>query len=317
MPRVHPVAILAFDRISAFHLAAPCVVFGEACPLPERFPVQVCAWEVGPLRTTSGFTLSVEHGLEALARAEVVIVPSWRDPAERAPEAVLDALRAAHARGAQVVGLCLGAYLLAQAGLLDGRGATTHWAYAADFARRHPQVRLNADVLYLADGALLTSAGTAAALDCCLQLLRERLGAEDANRAARRLVIAPHRAGGQAQFIERPLPSTRDDARLAGLLDEVRAQLDAPHSLDALAARALMSRRTFTRHFRQLTGQSFQAWLLGERLAFSQRLLEVSALPIERIAALAGFGSPEAFRLHFRRSFAVSPSAWRQAFTGG
>ena len=237
MPRVHPVAILAFDRISAFHLAAPCVVFGEACPLPECFPVQVCAWEAGPLRTTSGFTLSVEHGLEALARAEVVIVPSWRDPAERAPEAVLDALRAAHARGAQVVGCVWGVF--AGAGRpVDGRGATTHWAYAVDFARRHPQVRLNADVLYLADGALLTSAGTAAALDCCLQLLRERLGAEDANRAARRLVIALHRAGGQAQFIERPLPSTRDDARLAGLLDEVRAQLDAPHSLDALAARA-------------------------------------------------------------------------------
>lgn len=262
MPRVHPVAILAFDRISAFHLAAPCVVFGEACPLPECFPVQVCAWEVGPLRTTSGFTLSVEHGLEALASAEVVIVPSWRDPAERAPEAVLDALRAAHARGAQVVGLCLGAYLLAQAGLLDGRGATTHWAYAADFARRHPQVRLNADVLYLADGALLTSAGTAAA-----------------------------RVLGKGRSINCAWPPAR--------------------------CGAITSRRAFTRRFRQLTGQSFQAWLLGERLAFSQRLLEVSALPIERIAALAGFGSPEAFRLHFRRSFAVSPSAWRQAFTGG
>lgn len=316
MPAVHPVAVLAFDRISAFHLAAPCVVFGEACPQPARFPLQVCAWEPGPLRTTSGFALTVEHGLEALEQAEVVIVPSWRDPAERAPEPVLAALRAAHARGAQVVGLCLGAYLLAQAGLLDGRGATTHWAYAADFAARHPAVRLNAEVLYLADGQLLTSAGTAAALDCCLQLLRERLGTEDANRAARRLVIAPHRAGGQAQFIERPLPASRDDARLAGLLDEVRAQLDAVHSLDGLAARALMSRRSFTRHFRRLTGQSFQAWLLGERLAFSQRLLEVSTLPIERIAALAGFASAQTLRHHFRRQFGVSPSDWRHAFAG-
>ncbi|WP_374600411.1 helix-turn-helix domain-containing protein [Niveibacterium sp.] len=310
------VAVVAFDQISPFHLSVPCVVFGDTHPGVPRFDLQVCAAETGPLRTTAGFRVQVDHGLEALARAQIVIVPSWRDPAECAPQALCEALRAAHAQGAQLVGLCLGAFVLADAGLLDGRRATTHWAAAHAFAQRYPKVVLDADVLYVEDGPMLTSAGTAAGIDCCLHLLRQRYGGEVANRVARRLVTPPHRQGGQAQFIEQPLPAHPRDSRLTDLLDWVRAHLDQPHSLDSLAARTLMSRRTFTRHFRQITGTTVGDWLLGERLALSQRLLETTDQPVERIAALAGFGSAVSLRQHFGRAFGVSPSAWRQTFRG-
>ncbi len=230
------------------------------------------------------------------------------------PPPLLLALQQAAARGVQIVGLCLGAYVLAEAGLLDGRAATTHWAYADDFAHRYPQVRLDPAVLYVEDGQMLTSAGTAAGLDCCLHLLRQRYGAELANGVARRLVVPPHRQGGQAQFIEQPLPASAGDSRLAVLLDWIRANLAAPHTLDSLADKAAMSRRSFTRHFRQLTGRTVSQWLLDERLLLSQRLLERADHTIEQIAQLAGFGSPESLRHHFRQRYAVSPSQWRQSF---
>ena len=313
----HLIAVVAFDRISPFHLAVPCVVFGDAQPAGgAAYQLRVCAAESGPLRTTAGFSLAVEHGLEALAEADTIIVPSWRDPAERPPPALLEALIAADRRGARLVGLCLGAYVLAEAGLLAGRRATTHWAYASDFSQRYPAVDLDPDVLYVDDGNILTSAGTAAGIDCCLHMLRQQFGAESANRVARRLVVPPHRQGGQAQFIEQPLPATAHDSRLAGLLDWVRANLQVPHTLDSLAARSLMSRRSFTRHFRALTGSTVGHWLLSERLALCQRLLESSEQPVERIALLAGFGSPVSLRHHFRQAFGVSPQAWRQTFRG-
>jgi transcriptional regulator GlxA family with amidase domain len=214
------------------------------------------------------------------------------------------------------VGLCLGAYVLAEAGLLDGRRATTHWECAPDFARRYPKVRLDADLLYVADGNIVTSAGTAAGIDCCLHMLREQYGAEAANCVARRLVVPPHRRGGQAQFIEQPLPATSRDARLTDLIEQVRARPQLPYSLDSLAQKALMSRRTFTRRFRQLTGTTVGLWLLSERLALAQRLLESSNRPIESIGALAGFGSPASLRHHFRAAFGVSPTSWRQTFKG-
>jgi len=310
------VAVVAFDRISPFHLAVPSVVFGDVHPSVPRFDFSVCAAEPGPLSTTVGFTVSVAHGLEVLGTADIVIVPSWRDPAEQPPQPLLAALVAAFQRRAQVVGLCLGAYVLAEAGLLDGRRATTHWAYVPDFRRRYPQVEVDADVLYVEDGNIVTSAGTAAGLDCCLHLLRQRYGADCANRVARRLVVPPHRQGGQAQYIEQPVPDTAQDSRLAELMDWVRAHLAVAHTLDSLAARSLMSRRTFTRRFHQLTGSTVGQWLLGERLAFAQRLLESTDQPIDTIAALAGFGSAVSLRHHFRRAFAVSPTNWRQTFRG-
>ncbi|RKE34434.1 AraC family transcriptional regulator /AraC family transcriptional regulator with amidase-like domain [Paraburkholderia sp. BL23I1N1] len=314
----HVVAVIAFDCISPFHLSVPCVVFGEdrsGGGLPE-FEFRVCAAETGALTTTAGFSIAVTHGLEALADADTIIVPSWRDPNETPPAALLDALRAAHARGAQLVGLCLGAFVLAAAGILDDRPASTHWAWADDFARRYPCVRLDPDVLYVDDGNVVTSAGTAAGLDCCLHVLRKICGSQAANYVARRLVVSPHRQGGQAQFIQQPVPPNVRGDRLSGLLDWVSGNLDAPHTLDTLAGRALMSRRTFTRRFRLATGTTVGAWLLAQRLARAQHLLESTDESVEAIAGIAGFGSTASLRQHFAEAFRTSPSAWRREFRG-
>jgi transcriptional regulator GlxA family with amidase domain len=314
----HIVAVVAFDRISPFHLSVPCVVFGEdrsGGGLPE-FDFRVCAAETGALTTTAGFSIAVTHGLETLADAHTIIVPSWRDPGEAPPAALLDALRAAHARGAQLVGLCLGAFVLAAAGILEGRPASTHWAWADDFARRYPRVRLDPDVLYVDDGNVMTSAGTAAGLDCCLHVLRKMCGAQVANYVARRLVVPPHRQGGQAQFVQQPMPPNLRGDRLSGLLDWVSGNLDMPHTLDTLAGRALMSRRTFTRRFRLATGTTVGAWLLAQRLARAQQLLESSDASVEAIAGIAGFGSTASLRQHFADAFRTSPSAWRREFRG-
>ncbi|WP_394686977.1 GlxA family transcriptional regulator [uncultured Xanthomonas sp.] len=314
----HRLAVVAFDRISPFHLAVPCQVF-EARPdtdLPA-FDLRVCAAEPGLLRTDAGFAIQVQHGLEALDDADTVIVPSWRDAAEPAPAALCQALRRAHAAGAQVVGLCLGTFVLADAGLLDGRPATTHWAALARFAQRHPQVRLQPDVLYVDDGDVLTSAGTVAGIDCCLHLVRRRHGADVANRIARRLVVAPHRQGGQAQYIEQPLPASRRDAQLGPTLDWMLQRLDQPLRLDALAAHARMSRRSFTRQFRQVTGTTVVQWLAHQRLVRAQQLLESTDLALERIAADCGFGSAGALRLQFTRDLGLPPSAYRRGFRAG
>ncbi|WGS49254.1 helix-turn-helix domain-containing protein [Paraburkholderia sp. D15] len=314
----HVVAVIAFDRISPFHLSVPCVVFGEdrgAGGLPE-FDFRVCAAEPGTLTTTAGFSIAVTHGLDALDDADTIIVPSWRDPDETPPAALLAALRAAHQRGAQLVGLCLGSFVLAAAGLLDGRPASTHWAWADDFARRYPRVRLDPDVLYVDDGNVLTSAGTAAGLDCCLHVLRKLYGAETANYVARRLVVSPHRQGGQAQYVQQPMPPNPRGDRLSGLLDWVTGHLDIAHTLDSLAERALMSRRTFTRRFRLATGTTVSAWLLAQRLARAQQLLESSDESVEAIATMAGFGSTASLRQHFAHAYRTSPSAWRREFKG-
>lgn len=314
----HSIAVVAFDRISPFHLAVPCIVFGEdrgEIGVPP-FDFRVCAAESDALATSAGFTIAAQHSLDALAVADVIIVPSWRDPGETPPDALLDALRAAHARGAQVVGLCLGSYVLAAAGLLDGRAATTHWAWADDFARRYPRVRLDPNVLYIDDGNITTSAGTAAGLDCCLHVLRKLAGSHAANQVARRLVVPPHRQGSQAQFIDEPLPARANGERLAGLLDWMRANLQTDHSLDALAARMAMSRRNFTRRFRETTGTTVGAWIIAQRVAFAQRLLEDTDLPIDRIAEQSGLRTGATLRQQFAQTLKTSPSAYRRAFRG-
>jgi transcriptional regulator GlxA family with amidase domain len=309
-------AVIAFDQISAFHLSVPCMVFDDASPEGGTFEVLVCGAEPGILRTRTGFGLTDLAPLSVLKRADTIVVPSWRDVDEAVPQRLLKALRDAHARGAQLVGLCLGAHVLAEAGVLHGRRATTHWEYARSFAQRFPTVDVDPDVLYVEDGNVLTSAGTAAGIDACLHLLRRRVGAAAANQVARRMVVSPHREGGQAQFVEQPLPRTAGGARLTRLIDSVRERLHEQHTLDSLAREASMSRRTFTRHFKALTGTSVQAWLLAERLAFSQRLLESTDQPIENVSGLAGFGSVISLRHHFRRVFGVSPSTWRRGFSG-
>jgi transcriptional regulator GlxA family with amidase domain len=306
------IAVIAFDGMTPFHLSVPCLVFGSH--LIDGFEVQVCAAGRGPLRTTAGFDIAAAHGLEAVAAADIVILPSWHDDGRAAPPSLLDALAAAAQRGARVVGLCLGAFPLAEAGLLDGLSATTHWAYADALAGRYPKVRVDREVLYVDEGGILTSAGVAAGLDCCLYLLRQLRGAEAANRVARQLVVAPHRQGGQAQFIERPLPVSHSDGRFAGVLEWVGRHLAEEHSLDALAERAAMSRRNFTRHFRLATGTSFKQWLLEQRLAHARQLLEASDATVERVAQESGFGSALSLRQHFRAVLRTSPSAYRSQF---
>jgi transcriptional regulator GlxA family with amidase domain len=318
-PAVPPVvAVVAFDGIIAFHLSVPCIVFGEdysAGGVPP-FDLRVCAAEPGMLRTTAGFAIAAPHGLEAIAAADIVIVPSWRNALEPPSDALVEALRAAHARGAQMVGLCLGAFILAAAGILDGRPATTHWVWADAFARRYPAVRMDAAVLYVDDGDVLTSAGTAASLDCCLHLLRRRCGARAANYVARRLVVPPHRQGSQAQFVEQPIDIRAREHRLSALLDWVQAHLRDPHSIDSLAERALMSRRTFTRRFKQATGTTVGAWLLGVRLSRAQQLLESTDDSVDAIAETAGFGSAATLRQHFAEAFKTTPSSYRREFRG-
>lgn len=310
------VAVIAYDGMTPFHLSVPCLVFGANIEEAgaQAYEVRVCAVDEAPLRTTAGFAIATEFGLAALDDADIAIMPSWHADCRCAPAALLDALRRAHRRGVRMVGLCLGAFPLAEAGLLDGKSATTHWEAVAALAGRYPKVNVNPEVLYVDEGDVLTSAGVAAGLDCCLHLLRQLSGAEVANRIARRLLIAPHRQGGQAQFIERPIPVSGTDNRFAQLLEWVSLHLDEAHSIDSLAERAAMSRRNFTRHFRQTTGTSFKQWLLSQRLTQAQRMLESSDASIEVVAQEAGFGTALSLRQHFQANLRTSPSAYRKLY---
>ncbi|MDN3519821.1 helix-turn-helix domain-containing protein [Aquisalimonas lutea] len=308
------VAVVAFNHFSAFHVSVPCVIFDDILPGQRLFDLRLCAGEPGRLRSDQGLVLDTGHGLDALAEAEIIVVPYWRDPSERPPRALLDALVAAYQRGAEVVGLCMGTYVLAYAGLLDGRRAATHWGLEQDFLHRFPAVRLDTNALYVDDARCITSAGTAAGLDCCLYLVRQRHGGAVANRVARRMVIPPYREGGQAQFIEHPVPTSTRDGRVNDLLEYLRTHLDGPHSLDALARRVSLSRRSLTRHFQRATGLSVGEWLQAERLRRSQELLETSAHSVETIAGLVGFPSAAALRQHFRARFGATPTEWRRRF---
>jgi len=313
------IAILAFNHISPFHLSIPCLVFEDREGMPSH-DLRICAAEAthnGDLHTTAGFSVHTNLALADAANADVLIVPSWRSNLEPPPQQMLNTVRDAYERGATVVGLCLGAFVLAEAGILDGHQATTHWTAIEKFSLRYPRVQLVPDVLYVecAAGHLVTSAGTAAGLDCCLHLVRRWYGADIANRVARRMVVAPHRQGGQAQYIEQPVHDAPGENRLSVLLSWVIANLSEPHSLDSLAARAAMSRRTFTRHFRALTGTTVSQWLLSQRLAYAQRMLETTHQSIETVAQLAGFGSTVSLRQHFSRAYHTSPSTYRALFT--
>ena len=316
--RNRTIAVIAFHGISPFHLSIPCMIFGEdrsAGGVP-RFDVRVCAAEQGPLSTSAGITLNMRYGLEEVRRADTIIVPSWRDPEEMPPAPLLRALRKAHQRGARIVGLCLGSFVLAAAGILEGRPATTHWLAAETFARRYPGVHLDKDVLYVDDGSVLTSAGAAAGIDCCLYLLRTWCGAEVAGYVARRMVVPLHRQGGQAQYIEHPLATPTGGERLSGALDWARRNIDQPLGLAVLANRACMSRRTFTRQFRQATGTTAGKWIINQRLALTQQLLETSGHAVDVIAGRTGFGSAVSLRQHFRAAFGISPSTYRREFRG-
>ncbi|WP_371327851.1 MULTISPECIES: GlxA family transcriptional regulator [Dickeya] len=310
------VAVVACDRFSPFHLSVPCMIFGDVLPGQPLFQLRLCRAEDGVLRSAQGFEIDTAFGLDSLTQADIVVVPYWRDPHEKPNPALLAALRAAYARGSLLVGLCLGTYVLAWAGLLEQRNAATHWEFTQDFQQRFPDVHLDTHALYVEDERLITSAGTAAGLDCCLHLVRKYHGSAIANKVARRMVIPPHREGGQAQFIEQPVPVSTQDARINALLDDLRGCLNQPHHLDELARRTLMSRRTFTRQFHKATGMSVGEWLMAERLQQSQMLLESTTLSIDAIAEQVGFHTATSLRQHFRRRFNVTPGEWRKTFQG-
>lgn len=313
---MHTIAVIAFEGLSPFHLSVPCIVFGDDLLKlgAPRYRLLICGERTGSVRTMSGFNIDVEHDLSFLDEADTVILPAWSDPHKTPSKALTEALKAAHARGARIVGLCLGTFVLAEAGLLDGRAASTHWAWASEFEQRYPQVALNQNALYIDEGDILTSAGTAAAIDCCLHIVRKDYGAEIANRIARRLVVAPHRHGGQSQYIEKPLPATADADHLDATINWAIAHLNEPLSLERLADHAGMSLRSFTRHFKKKTGDTFTQWLLNHRLAAAQRLLETSICSIDHVAEMAGFGSAVSLRQHFTRAFSISPASYRRQF---
>ncbi|MBB2913870.1 transcriptional regulator GlxA family with amidase domain [Streptosporangium becharense] len=310
------VAIMLFDGIPLFEASVPIAVFGERRPGMPEFDVRAVSAEGGPIRTDIGVTLAAPHDLGAVDDAELVVVPTWRRPSDGPPPAreALDALRRAHRRGATVVGLCLGTFVVAAAGLLDGRGATTHWRYASLLAEMYPDVDVRPDVLYVDEGDVLTSAGSAGGIDLCLHLVRRTYGPKLAGDIARSLVVPPHRAGGQAQYIDHPVPPPSTGDPLGETLDWALRNLDRELTVGTLSARAMMSRRTFDRRFRQATGTTPAQWLLHQRVLQAQRLLESTREPVERVARSVGFASAVALRPHFRRRVGVSPSAYRETF---
>ena len=311
------VAIVAVEDFSPFHFSVPCIMFSEKAAAQKRFEVQICAEVPGVVTSTEGFSVTARLGFEAVTAADIVIVPWWGTTARRPSPSLLNALVQARQNGAQVVGLCLGAFVLGYAGLLDGRRAATHWEFEADFQARFPGARLDINALYVDDDGIITSAGTAAALDCCLYLIRQRFGSTVANQIARRMIVPPHREGGQAQFIAQPVAKNTQDQRINGLLDYLRQHSHEQHDLDSLAKKVMMSRRTLSRHFMQATGSSVAEWIINERLRRSQELLESTPLPVERIAGEVGFLSPVTWRQHFKSRFGVSPAEWRKTFRGG
>ena len=305
----HRVVALLAGEVVAFDLAIPAQIFGRE---PDIYDWAVCAPEPGPVPTENGFDVLVPHGLDALAEADTIVVPGIGDRAWPLLPEPVDALRAAANGGARVASICTGAFVLAAARLLEGRRAATHWRYAALLAREFPTVEVDPDVLYVDEGDVLTSAGVAAGIDLCLHIVRKDHGAEIANGIARRIVVAAHRDGGQAQFVERPLPAP--DGGLAHTRAWMEERLDEPLTVDEMARHAACSPRSFARLFRAETGTTPLQWLIGRRVAEAQRLLEGTDLPVEQVASRAGFGTAAALRQHFGRALSTSPSAYRRAF---
>jgi transcriptional regulator GlxA family with amidase domain len=324
------VAVVVVNGFLPFEFGTICEVFGvdrtdDGLP---AYDFAVVAGEPAPLRSHNDFTIQPPHGLERLAEADLIALPAvgedrlgtypsrgGPDPFRPFPRDLLEALRQAVARGAWVLSVCSGAFLLGEAGLLDGRRCTTHWRHADELARRYPNAKVDPDVLYVDDEPVITSAGTAAGIDACLYLVRKEQGSRVANCIARRMVVPPHRDGGQAQYVDQPVaPSC--DGTLRDLLEWLRAHLDQPLTVRQLAVRANMSERTFARRFVQDTGTTPQRWLIGQRILLAQQLLEESDQTVDAIADRAGFGNATALRHHFRAWRGTTPNAYRRLFRG-
>ncbi|MEY2450682.1 MAG: AraC family transcriptional regulator, transcriptional activator FtrA [Acidimicrobiaceae bacterium] len=296
-----------------------CEVFGLARPeILDPWPYElVIASPDGPkVRTNQGFSIDGARPLSALDRADTIVVPAWSgdDAALMPPEPMIAALRRAHRRGARLMSVCSGAFALGHAGLLDGRRATTHWMHTDRLAASFPNADVDPNVLYVDAGQVLTSAGTAAGIDLCLHVFRLDHGVEVANAVARRMVVPPHRDGGQAQFVEAPVGADDGTDPLAATLDWVLEHLDEPLTVEVMSRRALMSPRTFARRFRSVTGTTPLQWLLRQRILHAQQLLESSDLPVELVAQRSGFGSASVLRTHFKRMLDTSPLSYRHTF---
>jgi len=308
----HHVAVLALDRVVAFDLSIPAQIFGHQDER-RRYRLTVCGEQAGPVRTSTGFAIVAEHGLNTLRRADTIVVPGIEDDGIPPQPETLQALRAADRRGVRLISICTGAFVLAAAGILDGRRAATHWRHAADLQRRYPAVEVDARVLYVDDDRVLTSAGVASGIDLCLHVVARDHGAAVANAIARRMVVAPHRGGGQAQFVERALPERSDDglgATRAWMLE----RLEQPLTVAAMASHAVRSERSFMRHFRAETGSTPLRWLHEQRILHARRLLEETDMPVEDVAAGSGFGTATNLREHFRRATHTTPTAYRRTF---
>ncbi|MQY05198.1 GlxA family transcriptional regulator [Actinomadura macrotermitis] len=317
---MHRVVVLALEGVYPFELSIPVRIFGTAVSADGSplYDVVTCGLEAGPVRTGADFSIAVEHGAEALETADTLVIPPFGCGADQdtewLPAPLADALRRLRP-GARIVSVCTASYVLAAAGLLDGRRATTHWNEAAHFQRTFPQVEVDADVLFIDDGDVLTAAGVAAGIDLCMHLVRRDHGSEIANQVARRCVVPPWRDGGQAQFIERPVPPPSATAT-AATREWALGQLHRPLSLSELARHARMSVRTFSRRFREETGMTPGQWLTRQRVEHARRLLETTDLPVDRVAEQAGFGTAASMRQHLVAAIGVPPTAYRATFRG-
>ncbi|MEU2222939.1 helix-turn-helix domain-containing protein [Streptomyces sp. NPDC018347] len=313
--RPHRVAVLVLAGAKPLDVGIPAQVFTTRASMP--YEVRVCGAAPGPVSGGDGLSYLVEHGLEALAWADLVFVPGYRFPdREDPPQPVLDALIAAHHRGARLAAISTGAFALAATGLLDGKRATTHWHYARALAAKHPGVKVDENVLFVDEGDVLTSAGAASGIDLCLHILRGALGVAASNHAARRLVAAPYRSGGQAQYLPRSVPEPRGE-RFAATREWALGRLDEPLTLELLAQHAGVSTRTFSRRFVEETGYTPMQWVMRARVDTARELLERSERAVERIAADVGLGTGANLRRHFQRILGTSPIEYRRTFTRG
>ncbi len=312
---MHRVVTLVGPNVSMFELSVPCEVFGlDRSELVDPwYRHRVAAAVPGTHTSPEGVVIDTPYGLDEVAEADTVVIPA-RSFRGEPPVEVLEALRDADARGARLLSMCTGAFVLAAAGVLDGKRATTHWMWAAELAREYPKVQVDPKVLYVDAGNVMTSAGTAAGIDLLLHVVRLDHGAEVANAVARRMVVPPHRDGGQAQFVDLPMPDQNGDEPLAGVLGWMLEHVGEDLSVEQLARRARMSPRTFARRFRAVTGTTPHQWLLSQRVLLAQRLLETTDEPVERVAQRCGFASAAGLRQHFTRVVSASPQAYRRTF---
>ena len=312
------VCILAYDGLCSFEFGICVEIFAKERPEldVDWYDCKVVAEQPGPMAMEGGLSVQVPHGLDHISRADLILIPGWRGVDVPISNPLADLLREAFARGATIASICSGAFVLAEAGLLQDKRATTHWRYVEAFESKYPAIELDPDVLYVDEGQVLTSAGSAAGLDLCLHLVRRDFGVQVANSVARRLVLPAHREGGQVQFISRPVAKHRH-ADISALMDEVRETLDQDWAISQFAEKVGMSRRTLIRRFKDATGKSPLAWLTAERVAYAKELLESTKLSINEIADQTGLGTPETLRHHFRKNVGVSPMSYRASFGMG